>query len=465
MSINPAAAAAAPAPAAPAAQDALARHGLVLRTLAPLSRGSDGADPARTEHPAHVRHTAAVEKGFYEEVPQGAAADQDLGVSADDAKVLRGVYLSADDPARREPVGTFVDWTSRLTTSPGAELPVWMISNVTVSPGHRRRGILRAMMTASLEEAVAAGVPVAALTASESTIYGRFGFGAASTARTVRVDVRGDVVLAADAAGRTDEDAGTVLREDPRELAGVVEALHDRVRRGTPGSVHRPTGHVIRWEDRSAAKNDGKGSGLFAAVHRDADGAVQGVALYRFDGWQKEPTTVSVEVFLAATDAAARQLWRYLTRLDLIERLRMTRCPDDGGLEQVLADRRRVRTKSVWDDLYLRVLDVPVCLGGRGYAPEVAGEVVLAVADAAGHAAGTWRLRVADGVGRAERLADDARADLALDVAHLSAVWLGGVRAGALVRAGVVDEREPGAAARLDALLAPAAAVHLLTGF
>ncbi|MDN5693204.1 MAG: sterol carrier protein domain-containing protein, partial [Micrococcaceae bacterium] len=66
---------------------------------------------------------------------------------------------------------------------------------------------------------------------------------------------------------------------------------------------------------------------------------------------------------------------------------------------------------------------------------------------------------------RAERLADAARADLALDVAHLSAVWLGGVRAGALVRAGVVDEREPGAAARLDALLAPAAAVHLLTGF
>ncbi|TFI17735.1 GNAT family N-acetyltransferase, partial [Micrococcus endophyticus] len=84
-----------------------------------------------------------------------------------------------------------------------------------------------------------------------------------------------------------------------------------------------------------------QGLGLFAAVHRDADGAVQGVALYRFDGWEKEPATVSVEVFLAATDAAARQLWRYLTRLDLIERLRMTRCPDDGGLEQVLADRRR----------------------------------------------------------------------------------------------------------------------------
>ncbi|SJN21076.1 GNAT family N-acetyltransferase [Micrococcus luteus] len=447
------------------ADDVLARHGLVLRTLAPLERGVDGADPARAEHPAHVRHTAAVEKGFYEEVPDGAAADQDLGVSADDAKVLRGVYLAEDDPARREPVGTFVDWASRLTTSPGAELPVWMISNVTVSPGHRRRGILRAMMTASLDEAVAAGVPVAALTASESTIYGRFGFGAACTGRTVRVDVRGDVVLAADAAGRGGEETGTVLREDPRALPGVVEELHDRVRRLTPGSVHRPTGHVVRWEDRSAAKNDGKGSGLFAAVHRDADGAVQGVALYRFDGWEKEPTTVSVEAFLAATDAAARQLWRYLTRLDLIDRLHMTRCPDDGGLEQLLADRRRVRTRSVWDDLYLRVLDVEACVAGRGYAPEVAGDVVLRVADAAGHAEGTWRLSVAEGAGRAARLTEDAPADLDLDVAHLSAVWLGGTRTGALVHAGVVGERTPGAAARLDALLTPAASVHLLTGF
>lgn len=451
----------APGPAA----DALARHGLVLRTLDPLRRGADGADPSRAEHPAHVRHTAAVEKGFYEEVPDGAAADQDLGVSADDAKVLRGVYLAQDDPAEREPVGTFVDWASRLTTSPGVELSAWLISNVTVSPGHRRRGILRAMMTASLDAAAAAGAPVAALTVSESTIYGRFGFGAACTARTIEVDVRGDVVLAADAAGRAGADEGDVRREDPRTLPGVVEELHGRVRARVPGSVHRPAGHVIRWEDRSAAKNDGKGSGLFAAVHRDGDGAVQGVALYRFDGWEKEPTTVSVEAFLAATDAAARQLWRYLTRLDLIDRLRMTRCPDDGALEQVLADRRRISTKSVWDDLYLRVLDVPACLGGRSYAPEVAGEAVLRVADAAGHAAGVWRLSVADGAGRAERLADDARAEIEMDVAHLSAVWLGGVRTGALVRAGVVGEREPGAAARLDALLAPTAPVHLLTGF
>lgn len=445
--------------------DVLTRHGLVLRTLAPLERGPDGADPARAGHPAHVRHTAAVEKGFYEEVPDGAAADQDLGVSADDAKILRGVYLAQDDPAEREPVGTFVDWASRLTTSPGRELPVWMISNVTVSPGHRRRGILRAMMTASLGEAAAAGVPVAALTASESTIYGRFGFGAACTGRTVRVDVRGGLVLAADAAGHREEDPGTVLREDPRAMPGVVEELHGRVRRATPGSVHRPSGHVVRWEDRSAAKNDGKGSGLFAAVHRDGDGTVQGVALYRFDGWEKEPTTVSVEAFLAATDAAARQLWRFLAHLDLIDRLHLTRCPDDGRLEQLLADRRRVSTKAVWDDLYLRILDVPACLGGRDYAPEVAGAVVLRVADAAGHAAGTWRLEVARGVGRVEPLGDDARADLELDVAHLSGVWLGGMRVGALVGAGVVAERAPGAAARLDALLHPAAPVHLLTGF
>ena len=66
------------------------------------------------------------------------------------------------------------------TFSPGGRLPTAGTSVVAVAPTHRRRGILRAMMTQHLAEVHEKGEPLAALWASESSIYGRFGYGPAS---------------------------------------------------------------------------------------------------------------------------------------------------------------------------------------------------------------------------------------------------------------------------------------------
>ena len=47
-----------------------------------------------------------------------------------------------------------------------------------------------------------------------------------------------------------------------------------------------------------------------------------------------------------------------------------------------------------------------------------------------------------------------ARPDLALEVTELGAAYLGGVRFSTLARAGLVEERTPGALARADQLFA-----------
>ena len=60
-------------------------------------------------------------------------------------------------------------------TVPGGELPTAGVTVVGVSPTHRRRGVLRALMRMQLDEAHERGDPLAALWASEETIYGRFG--------------------------------------------------------------------------------------------------------------------------------------------------------------------------------------------------------------------------------------------------------------------------------------------------
>ena len=63
-------------------------------------------------------------------------------------------------------------------TVPGSR-PVRLggVTSTAVAATHRRRGLLRLMMQAMFDEARERGEPLAGLSASEGTIYGRFGYG------------------------------------------------------------------------------------------------------------------------------------------------------------------------------------------------------------------------------------------------------------------------------------------------
>src|SRR5215472_4620219 len=76
-------------------------------------------------------------------------------------------------------VGTAAAYSFQLTV-PGGVVGAGGVTFVSVSPTHRRRGILSAMMRHQLADIAARGEPVAALYASESVIYGRYGYGCAS---------------------------------------------------------------------------------------------------------------------------------------------------------------------------------------------------------------------------------------------------------------------------------------------
>src|SRR5918992_996684 len=67
-------------------------------------------------------------------------------------------------------------------TVPGGRVRAAGITVVGVYPTHRRRGVLRAMMRAQLDDIHERAEPIAALWASEETIYGRFGYGMAAYA-------------------------------------------------------------------------------------------------------------------------------------------------------------------------------------------------------------------------------------------------------------------------------------------
>ena len=67
-------------------------------------------------------------------------------------------------------------------TVPGTVLPVAGVTAVSVLPTYRRRGILRSLMRRQITDIAARGEePVAALWASETPLYGKYGYGRASS--------------------------------------------------------------------------------------------------------------------------------------------------------------------------------------------------------------------------------------------------------------------------------------------
>jgi predicted acetyltransferase len=119
-------------------------------------------------------------------------------------------------------------------TVPGGSLAVPGVTFVSVSPTHRRRGVLRALMDRQLRDFAAEGAPAAILTASEGGIYGRFGYGPATSVRRTVVHRRDAKLL------RPAPDAGGEVRLLSAEQARpVLPELHRRWREQVPGALNR----------------------------------------------------------------------------------------------------------------------------------------------------------------------------------------------------------------------------------
>lgn len=346
------------------------------------------------------------------------------------------------------PVATSSSWPTRLSVPGNRDVEAWAISSVTVAPTHRRRGIARGLLEAELAAAREQGSPVAILTVSESTIYGRFGFGAAAFAA--------DLAIATRRARWTGTvPPGRVHFVDRAELRAQAPEIEARARHGVPGEIDR-------WDrlwDRmyGLTEDTAKDAPALRAVrYDDVDGTPQGFALYRVKEQGDDFTQhiVTVSELVAATDDAYAALWRYLLELDLVSEIRIGLRSIDEPLRWLVADARAVRTTAVTDHLWVRILDVPAALAARGYA--TADTLVIDVDDPNDYAAGRYLLTsTADGVATVAEISDSApegAAHIALGAVELGSLYLGGVSALTLHAAGRLEERSPGAAARTEAL-------------
>ncbi|GAB3050112.1 GNAT family N-acetyltransferase [Sediminivirga luteola] len=407
-------------------------------------------DPASTEGDPDARTAAfvrAVRAGFYDSEPDAERLRSMAASFVADHQMLTAAYpASAPEGAlsAEVPVATFVTFGKRINTGHGRQLGAHLITGVTVRPTHRRRGLLRRLMETDLRAAAAAGKPLAALTASEGSIYSRFGFGPVEWQSEIEIDASPGLAFRVEPSGR-------VELAEPAAVKRLAPQIYARFQERTPGALERKHAYwrIISGElDPESGKPD---PAVRAAVHYDPEGAPDGYVTYKFTGW--EPPTVKVIDLIAVSDEAYRSLWQFLGTLDLVQVIRYGDAARDSALPWLLADGRRMRTKTSEDGVWLRLLDLPAAFEGRGWGP-VSATLRLRVSDRLGFTAGTWELTVADGTARVEALSEDAPADLALDTGDLASLYLGGADAALLARAGRLTELAPGAAVRARSLLA-----------
>lgn len=334
---------------------------------------------------------------------------------------------------------------TELTVPGGGSVPCAAVAIVAVLPTHRRRGIATDVVSHQLRDTRERGEVLAILEASEGAIYGRYGYGAAAWRMEGRVQRGRSAFLAP----LVDRGAVELLTLD--EARATLPPLYDRLRRRTPGEVHRTE---RLWDGLFADPEEERHGGgpRIDAVHVGADNEPDGFLTYRISSkWEgaMSESSLLVEEVHAATPEVYATLWRFALDVDLMAEVRCDHIVPDEPLRWLLQDPRQLRVSVFADGQWVRILDVGAALAGREYL--AADDLVVELADPIfDDVSGAYRIVVEDGRAEVERT--DAAADVRLGITELGALYLGGGSASSLARARRIEPLTAGIVPRLDAL-------------
>lgn len=369
------------------------------------------------EYPAFV---AAFMEGFSDDVPSDTFAETERILLPSERT------LAAFDGDSI--VGTFAGFDLSVTVPGGVSMPMEGTTVVTVFPTHRRMGLMREMMRQHLDNAADAGYPIAGLWASETDIYGRYGYGIAAHLCSLKMS-------SPRIAFRDDIEIDRVRRITQEQAATEFPPAYAAKCAMTPGMLSRSPEwweHYVLADEEWMRKGKTKRRYI---VHDGPDG-VDGYATYRSKGGESDDGhdngTVHVVELVAATPRAEASLWSYLTRIDGAPNVDSWNNPVNGTLPYMVKEPRRVRVSRMSDSLWIRILDVRAALTGRTY--EEDGSISITLTDPfRPNTAGSFRIEIADGIAAVKPC---ETGDIAMDIEILGAAFLGGADAMAYGRAG-----------------------------
>ena len=319
------------------------------------------------------------------------------------------------------------------------------VTAVTVATTHRRQGVLTNMMKRLLKQERAKGQPVASLWASESIIYGRFGYGMSIQHENLLIDTRKAVIK------NIPEVPGKIRFVDPAEARKQLPFAWESAVNANVGIPRRGS---LSWDRMFSDLSGGDGWGKPFIVVYEEGGKPLGFAMYQLKELhvfgEQMHGLVNADMVIHSNAASHAALWNHLLNIDLYDTLSTWRSPSDDSLPWMLADQRQLERKP-YDGVWYRILDVAEALSTRTYLSE--GRLVLEVEDSF---IPEWggRSELAGGPEGATCIPTTKAADITLTTASLSTIYLGGAKLTDLERAGRVEENTEGSITLADAMFA-----------
>ncbi|RLP11025.1 GNAT family N-acetyltransferase [Propionibacterium australiense] len=353
-------------------------------------------------------------------------------VCADHAR-LRGAWPSAPEPgmAQRTPYATFASLDGTINTGHGNLEPADLITDVTVRTSVRRNGLLTELMRIDLSEAAGRGLTLAALTASEATIYRRFGFGPATETVSARLHTGAGLAL------RAPQGAGRMGEIDLEAAPAIMDEVFAAFHAASRGSHARPAWSNDHATGVWSALTNSRTEAVRAAAHWDEDGSADGVVTFTYRPAPGAGPDFTVEVIemIAAHGRAELALWHYLASIDLVGSVSVPHLNPASPLPWALADPRHLGLVGRQDLTWLRVLDVPGALRVRGW--DGAGRLSIEVLDPLGLSGGVYVVDA--GPDGAEVAGTEGPADVRMDVSTLGSLYFGVADPVAMATAGLIE--------------------------
>lgn len=373
---------------------------------------------------------------------------------------LMGAYVYGgafgDGPDNITATSLNPDWTlcafegNKLVTSFGA-FPFTMRANgeaiafagvtaVGTRPEYRRRGLVRKIMTQAIQAQKERGQPVSGLWASQAAIYQRYGYAAAGANRHYTVDTS-DIRFF-----DGDEGSCAIERLSMPECIEPAKALYREFIVNRFGYLHRSS---ILWRENVFDDETPDGP-VYLGLASDENGP-QGYVAYtlRANKVQHRARAQEIKIrdFVWQTLDAYRSLWSFIAGHDLVGRVVWENAPVDDPAAHLFAEPRLLHTEDR-EGSWMRIVDVPAALAGRGYLPPAAasgdgGTVAVHLTIPSDPIApwneGTWCLEI-DAQGKAAvTKVDGYKAALTLSAKSLASAYTGATSVMELAQLGLVS--------------------------
>ena len=315
---------------------------------------------------------------------------------------------------------------------PGGLSQIAAVASVSVQATHRRKGINRSIMKYQLEDIHSRQEPLAVLQASESIIYGRYGYGMASFESNLEIEK----TRSAYAIDHVPEGQSYFIEEsEAREIFPQIyaKAIENRV-----GMVRRRENW---WEFRFREPGLKGGDPKSWFVKYQKNGEADGYLRYTINDAE-----LNVIELIASSHEAYSSLWRLCLDMDLVDIIKAEHRPADEELKWMLADPRRLVAHSC-DRYWVRLVDVKKALSQRSYL--VDGSLTLEVRDSFL----PWNQEIVElrsESGESSCATSNRNPDIVLSAGDLGAVYLGGINFSTLLAAGRIEEITKGSISKAN---------------